>query len=69
MDTVEQTGGGHRAGAEGAAPTVDVDRSDQRYRGWLKEAVRKVQADANRSRGHPPAALPAARNTGASTCT
>lgn len=29
--------------------TVDVDRSDAAYRGWLKEAVRKVQADANRS--------------------
>ncbi|MEV7413978.1 PLP-dependent cysteine synthase family protein [Streptomyces sp. NPDC089919] len=34
-----------------AAPlaTVDVDRSDAEYRAWLKEAVRKVQADANRS--------------------
>ncbi len=29
--------------------TLDVDRSDADYRGWLKEAVRKVQADANRS--------------------
>jgi cysteine synthase A len=29
--------------------TVDVDRSDAAYRAWLKEAVRKVQADANRS--------------------
>ena len=29
--------------------TVDVDRSDPEYRAWLKEAVRKVQADANRS--------------------
>ena len=29
--------------------TLDVDRSDAAYRGWLKEAVRKVQADANRS--------------------
>ncbi|MFF5445746.1 PLP-dependent cysteine synthase family protein [Streptomyces sp. NPDC012888] len=29
--------------------TVDVDRSDAEYRAWLKEAVRKVQADANRS--------------------
>ncbi len=48
MDTVEQSGGGHRTGAS-AAPTVDVDRSDQQYRIWLKEAVRKVQADANRS--------------------
>ncbi|NEB66374.1 PLP-dependent cysteine synthase family protein, partial [Streptomyces fulvissimus] len=30
-------------------PTADVDRSDPGYRQWLKEAVRKVQADANRS--------------------
>ena len=29
--------------------TIDVDRSDSGYRDWLKEAVRKVQADANRS--------------------
>lgn len=29
--------------------TLDVDRSDSEYRAWLKEAVRKVQADANRS--------------------
>ncbi|KJK57522.1 PLP-dependent cysteine synthase family protein [Saccharothrix sp. ST-888] len=29
--------------------TLDVDRSDTEYRAWLKEAVRKVQADANRS--------------------
>ncbi|WP_371495629.1 PLP-dependent cysteine synthase family protein [Kitasatospora sp. NBC_00374] len=29
--------------------TTDVDRSDSDYRAWLKEAVRKVQADANRS--------------------
>ncbi|MEV4432694.1 PLP-dependent cysteine synthase family protein [Streptomyces sp. NPDC049585] len=29
--------------------TVDVDRSDPAYRAWLKEAVRRVQADANRS--------------------
>lgn len=28
---------------------VDVDRTDDAYRGWLKEAVRRVQADANRS--------------------
>ena len=28
--------------------TLDVDRSDSGYRDWLKEAVRKVQADANR---------------------
>ncbi len=32
-----------------AMATVDVDRSDPAYRAWLKEAVRKVQADANRS--------------------
>ncbi|WP_180289307.1 PLP-dependent cysteine synthase family protein [Streptomyces dengpaensis] len=29
--------------------TLDVDHSDAEYRIWLKEAVRKVQADANRS--------------------
>ena len=29
--------------------TLDVDHSDTGYRTWLKEAVRKVQADANRS--------------------
>jgi cysteine synthase A len=29
--------------------TVDIDRTDHDYRAWLKEAVRKVQADANRS--------------------
>ncbi|MFD0070170.1 PLP-dependent cysteine synthase family protein, partial [Streptomyces sp. NPDC127574] len=29
--------------------TLDVDRTDEGYRSWLKEAVRKVQADANRS--------------------
>ncbi|ANW22112.1 PLP-dependent cysteine synthase family protein [Streptomyces clavuligerus] len=28
---------------------MDADRSDPGYRLWLKEAVRKVQADANRS--------------------
>jgi cysteine synthase len=32
-----------------AAPTADVNRTDPAYRAWLKEAVRKVQADANRS--------------------
>jgi cysteine synthase len=31
------------------ARTADVDRSDPVYRTWLKDAVRKVQADANRS--------------------
>ncbi len=30
-------------------PTLDVDRSDPVHRAWLNEAVRKVQADANRS--------------------
>ncbi|MGK4584499.1 PLP-dependent cysteine synthase family protein [Kitasatospora sp. HPMI-4] len=29
--------------------TLDVDRSDLDYRAWLNEAVRRVQADANRS--------------------
>jgi cysteine synthase A len=32
-----------------ATATLDVDRTDPGYRTWLKEAVRKVQADANRS--------------------
>ncbi|MEU9623975.1 PLP-dependent cysteine synthase family protein [Streptomyces sp. NPDC048155] len=32
-----------------SAATIDIDRSDPEYRAWLKEAVRKVQADANRS--------------------
>ncbi|KUN77979.1 PLP-dependent cysteine synthase family protein [Streptomyces griseoruber] len=40
MTTPQQT----RTGA-----TLDVDHSDVFYRDWLKEAVRKVQADANRS--------------------
>ncbi|MET9221936.1 PLP-dependent cysteine synthase family protein [Streptomyces sp. NPDC003300] len=40
-------GAGDRAG--GRTGTVDVDRTDTGYRAWLKEAVRKVQADANRS--------------------
>ncbi|MEU3842831.1 PLP-dependent cysteine synthase family protein [Streptomyces sp. NPDC028635] len=40
MSTIEHT----PAGA-----TLDVDRSDTAYRDWLKEAVRKVQADNNRS--------------------
>jgi cysteine synthase A len=31
------------------AGTADVDRTDRTYRSWLKEAVRKVQAEANRS--------------------
>ncbi|WP_103502022.1 MULTISPECIES: PLP-dependent cysteine synthase family protein [Streptomyces] len=39
-----------QAPAAGNVPgTLDVDRSDPSYRAWLKEAVRKVQADANRS--------------------
>lgn len=37
------------AAATAAGRTADVDRSDPAYREWLKEAVRKVQADANRS--------------------
>ncbi|MEU5106262.1 MULTISPECIES: PLP-dependent cysteine synthase family protein [unclassified Streptomyces] len=37
------------AGTVDTVDTADVDRSDQGYRDWLKEAVRKVQADANRS--------------------
>ncbi|QLE76387.1 PLP-dependent cysteine synthase family protein [Streptomyces rectiverticillatus] len=37
------------ASPAGPAPTLDVDRSDPAYRAWLAEAVRKVQADANRS--------------------
>ncbi len=35
--------------ARGSTETIDVDRSDHGYREWLKEAVRKVQADAQRS--------------------
>ncbi|MFF7154437.1 pyridoxal-phosphate dependent enzyme [Streptomyces sp. NPDC008139] len=40
-------GASDRAG--GRTGTVDLDRTDTGYRAWLKEAVRKVQADANRS--------------------
>ncbi|MFJ4366730.1 L-cysteine desulfhydrase Cds1 [Streptomyces chartreusis] len=40
MSTVQQTPTG---------VTLDVDHTDAAYRAWLKEAVRKVQADANRS--------------------
>ncbi|OIV36228.1 cysteine synthase [Mangrovactinospora gilvigrisea] len=29
--------------------TIDIDRYDPEYRAWLREAVAKVQADANRS--------------------
>lgn len=43
MTTSQQTG------PAGPLPTLDADRSDPAYRAWLKEAVRKVQADANRS--------------------
>ncbi|MGC5620977.1 PLP-dependent cysteine synthase family protein [Streptomyces albidoflavus] len=39
----------HEQAAACPLPTADVDRSDPGYREWLKEAVRKVQADANRS--------------------
>ncbi len=49
MDTVERPGGGQRPGTAQVLPTVDVDRTDPQYRIWLKDAVRKVQADANRS--------------------
>ncbi|MEU7133327.1 PLP-dependent cysteine synthase family protein [Streptomyces sp. NPDC046261] len=42
-------GSAHPGASGPAAPTLDVDRSDPAYRAWLKEAVRKVQADANRS--------------------
>ncbi|WP_069812864.1 PLP-dependent cysteine synthase family protein [Streptomyces sp. TP-A0874] len=38
-----------RLGGDGVLGTVDADRSDPAYRAWLKDAVRKVQADANRS--------------------
>ncbi|MDB1089325.1 PLP-dependent cysteine synthase family protein [Streptomyces sp. ACA25] len=42
--------GGSEPSRAGAAPdTLDVDRSDPEYRAWLKEAVRRVKADANRS--------------------
>ncbi|NJP79609.1 PLP-dependent cysteine synthase family protein, partial [Streptomyces sp. AA8] len=45
------TGPRPAASAAGPAPTptLDVDRSDPAHRAWLAEAVRKVQADANRS--------------------
>lgn len=50
MSTQPGTQSGIRPGIEpGIEPTADVDRSDPEYRAWLKEAVRKVQADANRS--------------------
>ncbi|WP_323379277.1 PLP-dependent cysteine synthase family protein [Streptomyces durbertensis] len=46
MSTTELAAGG---AFQEPVPTVDVDRTDPHYRDWLKEAVRKVQADANRS--------------------
>jgi cysteine synthase A len=49
VDTVEQVDDRGVVGSGALVATVDVDRSDERYRAWLKEAVRKVQADANRS--------------------
>ncbi|MFI0980537.1 PLP-dependent cysteine synthase family protein [Streptomyces sp. NPDC021093] len=51
MSTIDpaEHDGPRAAGTPVAVPTVDVDRSDPEYRAWLKEAVRKVQADANRS--------------------
>ncbi|QPP10007.1 PLP-dependent cysteine synthase family protein [Streptomyces bathyalis] len=39
----------HPRSQESGAVTLDVDRSDPEYRAWLKDAVRKVQADSNRS--------------------
>lgn len=39
----------HQAATEAPMPTVDIDRTDPDYRSWLNEAVRKVQADANRT--------------------
>ncbi|PWI41744.1 PLP-dependent cysteine synthase family protein [Streptomyces sp. ICBB 8177] len=49
MDTVEQAGANGRTDPGAPLPTLDVDRSDPGHRTWLKEAVRRVQADANRS--------------------
>ncbi|MEU8888541.1 PLP-dependent cysteine synthase family protein [Streptomyces sp. NPDC048442] len=51
MSTIDpaEHDGPRAAGVPVAVPTVDVDHSDPEYRAWLKEAVRKVQADANRS--------------------
>ncbi|GAA1907491.1 PLP-dependent cysteine synthase family protein [Streptomyces sodiiphilus] len=40
---------GSQATAVPAAGTPDVDRSDPAYRRWLKDAVRKIQAEARRS--------------------
>ena len=51
-----------------AAATIDIDRSDPEYRAWLKEAVRKVQADANRSADTHLLRFPLPRS-GASTST
>lgn len=51
----------------GTGATLDVDHSDAAYRAWLKEAVRKVQADANRSADTHLLLFPS-RSTGASTC-
>jgi cysteine synthase A len=50
MDAKDQDGpAGPGERTAGCMRTIDVDRSDTGYRDWLKEAVRKVQADANRS--------------------
>ncbi len=49
MDTVESPGSDGPPDPAAPLPTVDVDRTDPQYRTWLKEAVRRVQADANRS--------------------
>jgi cysteine synthase A len=45
--TMDRAEGVNCTGA--ATATLDVDRTDPGYRTWLKEAVRRVQADANRS--------------------
>ncbi|MDX6354145.1 MAG: cysteine synthase [Streptomyces sp.] len=39
----------HLAPLSAAAQELDIDRSDPAYRRWLREAVAKVHADANRS--------------------
>jgi cysteine synthase A len=53
IGAMEQTENGDCTSTSTALPvavaTVDVNRADPDYRAWLKEAVRKVQADANRS--------------------
>ncbi|WP_374705542.1 PLP-dependent cysteine synthase family protein [Streptomyces sp. AJS327] len=50
-ETVDWQAVAHRIPARcgAAAPTLDVDRGDPADRAWLREAVRRVQADGNRS--------------------